>query len=72
MPRAASSFARKSVVSRRPRLETSWPLASARVPGGSRTAGSASAAGIDKHIAKTIAKTIEEGVDGPEPRTVTR
>lgn len=43
IPRRASSFARKSVVSRKPRLETSCPLASVRVPGGSFTSGLSSA-----------------------------
>src|SRR3569833_1726450 len=42
-PRRASSFARKSVVSRRPRVETSSPASFLRVPGGSLTSGAAAA-----------------------------
>jgi hypothetical protein len=55
MPRLASSFARKSVVSRRPRAETSWPVASARVPGGMRISGSARA--IVEHNTSPAAMT---------------
>ncbi len=36
-PRRSSSFARKSVVSRRPRPDTICPVESVRVPGGIRT-----------------------------------
>src|SRR5262249_28450190 len=43
IPRTDSSRDRKSVVSRSPRPETRTPCASARVPGGSRTSGSAEA-----------------------------
>src|SRR5689334_8945334 len=58
MPRRSSSFARKSVVSRRPRPEISWPEASVRVPGGIRRSGlSAIAAPLCKTRTSNRAET---------------
>src|SRR5690348_6830120 len=54
MPRFASSFAMKSVASRRPRPETKWPSGVSRVLGGSRMSGAAVVIGAHNRVAASV------------------